>query len=754
MASSNVSWGIDIGAGAIKALRLERDGDNVRVADFVVVPHKRVLSTPDVVESDAIRVALGSFLGEYREQLRGVPVTCSLPGHATFSRFAKLPPVERKGVENLVKFEAVQQIPYDIEEVEWDYQVFASDDSPEVEVGIFAVTRERVEEKLSLWGEAGLAPDEITLGPVAAYNAIAYDLAFTEDSPGTVIVDVGTVATDLIIAERGRVWIRTFPIGGHHFTEVLAETFKLDYRKAETLKREAETSKYKRHIFQALKPILSDLVEDVKRSINYYTETHEEAKLERVIGLGSTFKLLGLRKLMSQQLGMEVYRIESFKRATVEGSAAVEFDTVSLNMASAYGLALQGLEMTPIGVNLVPTGVTRESLWRAKTPYFVAAALIGIVGAGATFIKPVMDGAHVTDFSGGQVRQFTNRMSTLKGEWESIRNANVLDYQPANAWALDEPRDQTELLRLLTDVQSMLAQAQSADDEPLYRLFSFNSDYLPPSTAFAAAESPSASGGRSGGSPFGGRNPGRDADSDRDDRGDGGGGMDAGQAGGDQAAVSETQAGTLGAFRVTVQLDSTSGDLPVFNDEILEWLRSEESLPADRAYVIVGVPTVESVELVSDLTPEARLGGNPFAQQEGSGTRPGGSRMRGGGGGGGGGAAPNFGRDPNAAGGAPAGGRNPDSAPRMPNGGSRVPDAGVGRATPRPEAPRPTPRGGNNTAPAGGDPSLAEPDFFDGEETLYRYTVTYFVQRLAEPPARGDEAPSDAEPASDQASAL
>ncbi|MEZ6212509.1 MAG: pilus assembly protein PilM, partial [Phycisphaerales bacterium] len=260
MASSNVCWGIEIGAAAIKAIKLERDGEGVRVADFAVVPHKRVLTTPDIDTAEAIRLALGAFMAQYRELVRGSRIAVSIPGHMSFARFAQLPPVEPKGVPNVVKFEAVQQIPFPIEEVEWDYQTFAAPDSPDLEVGIFAVTKERVNEQLHLLGDAGLIPDVVTIGPVAAYNAIAYDLSFTEDTPGTVILDIGTQATDLIVADAGRMWIRTFPLGGHAFTEALADAFKLNYVKGEKLKREAETSNYKRHVFQALKPILSDLV--------------------------------------------------------------------------------------------------------------------------------------------------------------------------------------------------------------------------------------------------------------------------------------------------------------------------------------------------------------------------------------------------------------------------------------------------------------------------------------------------------------
>ena len=92
MSSSNICWGIEVGAGAIKALKLEAaEGGNARVADFVVIPHKKVLSTPDLDQADALRVALGQFASQV--DLHGASVAVSVPGHSAFARFAKPPPV-------------------------------------------------------------------------------------------------------------------------------------------------------------------------------------------------------------------------------------------------------------------------------------------------------------------------------------------------------------------------------------------------------------------------------------------------------------------------------------------------------------------------------------------------------------------------------------------------------------------------------------------------------------------------------------
>lgn len=588
MPSSNVCWGIEIGAGAVKAIRLERDGAGAKVTDFVVLPHKKVLSTPDLDPIDATRVALGALMSQYGEAMKGATIAMSVPGHSAFARFAKLPPVEAKGVKNLVKFEAVQQIPFPIDQVEWDYQTFASNDSPDIEVGIFAITRERIDERLNLWGEVGLTPDLITLSPVALYNAIAYDLGFTESTPGTIILDIGTTATDLIVAEGGKVWIRTFPLGGHHFTDTLATAFKLNYAKAEKLKREAETSKYKRHILTALKPVLGDLVQDIQRSITYYEDTHPGAKLTRLIGVGSTFKLPGIRKLLTQQLKLEVYRLERFKKIGVEGAGGADFEAATINLGTAYGLALQGLELTPITANLMPVSVIRAAMWKRKTPWFVAAAGLGLLAGGLGFLRPFLDSNAIAAARANA--EFTRPIQetiTLgqqqKQKWQEASAKPQPGFVAENLRSLLDRRDLVP--RLLADLSAMLEAAGRASDGkgPAFELRAFEPEYLPPGTPLAES--------RQGG--------GRDSGSGAGDGAEGGGAAGA--------------AGPLGAFRVTLVVDSREqGGRAFVNDTLLAWLRSHakrKGAPCE----FVEIPVADAVVL-QEVTEWQPVSASPAGQ--------------------------------------------------------------------------------------------------------------------------------------------
>lgn len=380
MSKRNDCWGLEVGASALKAIRLAATGDGVKLLEHDVLPFKQILTTPDLDVNEAIQVNLDQFL--QRHDVRKSGVWVSVPGHMGFARFAKLPPVEPKKIADIVKFEAVQQIPFPMDQVEWDYRVFQQHDSPDVEVGIFAIGKDRVNQFLENYKAVGLSVDGLTLAPLAVFNALHYDLELQPSPDGVVIVDIGASNTDVIVTNGENVWLRTLSIGGNDFTEALVKSFKLSFAKAEKLKREAATSKYAKQIFQAMRPVFADLVQELQRSLGYYQSLNRDASLKRMVGVGSTFRLPGLQKFLRQQLQMDVSRLDALRRVSLEGKDATEFEPHALNMATAYGLALQGLGLEKVGANILPQQVIRQRVWRAKQPWFAAAAAVIVAAVG------------------------------------------------------------------------------------------------------------------------------------------------------------------------------------------------------------------------------------------------------------------------------------------------------------------------------------------------------------------------------------
>ncbi|MCS7271587.1 MAG: pilus assembly protein PilM, partial [Gemmataceae bacterium] len=219
-----------------------------------------------------------------------------------------------------------------------------------------------------------------------------------EDAPRgkkrcVVVLDIGTEASNLIITDGDKViWQRPIPLGGNNFTRALTKELKLTFAKAEHLKRNAAKSPEMANILKAIKPVLSDFVGEVQRSLGYFTNTHRDCYVSYMVGLGSAFKLPGLQKYLSEKLSLEVRKLTEFQRL---GGEQVVSDPLFvenvLTFPVAYGLALQGLGLARLTTNLLPTEIRTERLIRAKKPYAAAAAamlLLGVFSLAFSYAAP------------------------------------------------------------------------------------------------------------------------------------------------------------------------------------------------------------------------------------------------------------------------------------------------------------------------------------------------------------------------------
>ncbi len=428
--ASNFAWGIDVGNRALKAVKLVREGDQLRVDDFDVIEHETVLSNAGDNRESLIQTALANFV--QRHPFKGGQVAIGVAGQASFARFIKLPPVEPKKIPEIVRFEAIQQIPFPLDDVEWSYQLFQSTDSPDVEVGIFAMRKELVNQQIKQYTDVDLNVQVVQMNPLAVYNAMYYDSRTTGT---TMIVDLGAENTDLIICDNESVWMRSIPIGGNNFTEALVKAFKLSFPKAEDLKRNAATSKYARQIFQAMRPIFADLVAEIQRSVGFYASVHRDSRIKKVLALGGTFKLPGLQKYLQQNLQLDVERLDTITAApSSDSKLAPNFNENILSIVSAYGLAIQAMGQSKITSSLLPSHIRREKLWRQKTPLFAAAAALFVAGLGVSVATWWLNDMSLKNSTSDQaaVQQISSQASDLDTRWSAVESAGAQDRQTIN----------------------------------------------------------------------------------------------------------------------------------------------------------------------------------------------------------------------------------------------------------------------------------------------------------------------------------
>jgi type IV pilus assembly protein PilM len=379
-AASDAIWAVDLGNNSLKAIHMVAVGDAVQVIGFDHIPHGKLLSSSGVSaaeKDELIAITLRQFV--QRNDVSYDPLIVSVPSQNSFARFVTLPPVEQKRLPEIVRFEAAQQIPFDMNEVQWDYQMMTDADSPEQKVGIFAIKNEVVEAEMEHFEREDLLVSYVQMAPMALYNYLLYDRPelVRSDNRATVIVNVGAESTDLVVCTNSAVWQRCIMMGGNTFTQAIAETFKLNFAKAEKLKRTAPVSKYARQIFQAMRPVFTDWAGEVQRSLGFYTNSNPDVKLARVIAIGGGTKLRGLLKYLQQTLQIPVEKPDAFKKlAIAQGLSTAKFHENVADFGVVYGLGLQGLGMARIESNLLPSSVARSMAWANKTKYFIGAAVM------------------------------------------------------------------------------------------------------------------------------------------------------------------------------------------------------------------------------------------------------------------------------------------------------------------------------------------------------------------------------------------
>ena len=392
-------WGLEIGQSAIKALRCHIEDDQVVADSFDFVEYPKILSQPDSEPDVLLADALEQFMS--RNDLKGCKVLISVPGQQGLAKFFKPPPVEVKKIPDIVRYEAKQQIPFDLNDVIWDYQQMAGANiedgyALESEVGLFAMKREAVIRALKPFQKAEIEADVIQLSPVAVYNMIAYDrfserLAdgnFDPDHPpkSTLILSIGTDATDLIVTNGFRIWQRSMPIGGNHFTRQLSKELKLTFAKAEHLKRNAMQSDDPKLVFQAMRPVFNDMHTEIQRSIGFFRQLNKKATIESLLLLGNTAKLPGLQAYLAKSLSMDVEVLEKFQR--LQGGEVVGAPTFKENQPSfgvVYGLCLQGLQRGPMKTNLLPREIVIDRLVDSKKPWIAVAAASLLLGLAVNY---------------------------------------------------------------------------------------------------------------------------------------------------------------------------------------------------------------------------------------------------------------------------------------------------------------------------------------------------------------------------------
>ena len=333
--------GVEIGTSAIKVVVLK--AGSPPILQHAVTTPTPIGSMRDglVVEPQAVATELKNLLAQHRITTR--QAVTAVPNQSAVTRNIMVPRMERKDLQDAIKWEAERYIPYPIDEVALDFDLLDDPSTiPEdgqMEVVIAAAPTEAVARIIEVLQLAGLEPVIIDLKSFAVLRALRGNLLgehltkstltdtnYTEAGEVALVLEIGASSSVISLVRGDRVLMaRNIGVSADDFTTALQKAFDLDFSAAEEIKVGYATAttptedeedllnfdlsreQYSpARVFEVIRPVLGDLITEIRRSLEFYRVQSGDVVIDRTFLAGGGAKMRGLAAAISDALGFRV----------------------------------------------------------------------------------------------------------------------------------------------------------------------------------------------------------------------------------------------------------------------------------------------------------------------------------------------------------------------------------------------------------------------------------------------------------------
>ena len=336
--------GLDLGSSAVKAVELKPVGKSYKVVAFgsEPIPPDSIVDGA-IVDGPAV-VAAVRRLFETRH-IKTRDVAASLSGNAVIVKKITLPVMTEAELAESIYWEAEQYIPFDIQDVNLDYQILESREPGQttMEVLLVAAKNEKIADYTGVIAQAGRTAVVVDVDAFALQNAYEVNYGLEPDAV-VVLLNAGASATNInILSGEQSVFTRDISIGGNAYTEALQKELGLTFDQSDRLKRGHAVDGV---LYEDARPVLRAVTEnlmlEIRKTFDFFKATAASDRITRIVISGGASRAEGFGELLGERFDAPVELLDPFK--TIEFDAArfkVDAADVAPAAAVAVGLALR-----------------------------------------------------------------------------------------------------------------------------------------------------------------------------------------------------------------------------------------------------------------------------------------------------------------------------------------------------------------------------------------------------------------------------
>jgi type IV pilus assembly protein PilM len=353
------AFGLDINDSSIKIAKLEKNGGKFSVSSYGITELKPGIVESGVIKNekalaDAIKSACENVK---RKKIKVKYVFISLPEEESFLQVIQMPKMDVKELKTAVIFEAENYIPLPIEQVYLDFQTITpmKDGLDHIDLLVAATPRKVVDSYINCVKLAGFTPICAEVESQSTVRALIKNEI--SDNP-VILIDMGKNNIDFIVFSGQSIrFTYSIPISQNKLTQAISENMKISVAEAEKLKikyglsgfeEKEKTDKEAKIVFQAMSPVLEDLVAQIKKYIDFYQEhaSHEhlsgDTKIKKIIFGGGGADLKEMTGFFTKKIGIEAEVGNPFINAPLKkNDEKIDY----LSLTTALGLALGAINI-------------------------------------------------------------------------------------------------------------------------------------------------------------------------------------------------------------------------------------------------------------------------------------------------------------------------------------------------------------------------------------------------------------------------
>jgi type IV pilus assembly protein PilM len=347
LGKSKAVIGLDIGSSAVKAVELKAAGKGYKVVAFGIeaVPPDSIVDGAIIdgaAVADAIRRVFENKAFKTKE------VAASLSGNAVIVKKINLPVMTEAELADSIYWEAEQYIPFDIQDVNLDYQILnggtGEDSAGTMDVLLVAAKKEKIADYTGVISQAGRLPVIVDVDAFALQNA--YEVNYGLDADAVVVLlNAGASAINInIIAGQQSVFTRDISMGGNSYTEAVQKELNLPYESAEQIKRGQPVEGV---TFEEVQPVLHAMTEsvllEIQKTFDFFKATASSDRIDRIVVSGGASRVDGFTASLQERFSTAVEEFDPFKTISFEPAklGITDAEGLSATAAVAVGLALR-----------------------------------------------------------------------------------------------------------------------------------------------------------------------------------------------------------------------------------------------------------------------------------------------------------------------------------------------------------------------------------------------------------------------------